>query len=119
MKPAKYSALVAFAAIALSLCAFAKDGHSGDFTVSDKVQVGSTQLAPGDYKAEWTGPADNVKIVITQHGKTVATTEGKVTTLQQPSPYTAVLTKKSNDNTVMLDRIEFSHRSEVLQLGGE
>jgi hypothetical protein len=118
MKPAQFLASVSVAALALSLGAFAKDTNSGNFTVSDKVQVGSTQLKPGDYKAEWTGPANDVKVVITQHGKTVATTEGKLTTLQQPSRYSAVLTKQTN-STLKLDEIEFNNRSEALQLGGE
>jgi hypothetical protein len=119
MKSAKFLASVAIAAFALSLGAFAKDNNSGNFTVSDSVQVGATELAPGDYKAEWTGPANDVKVAITQHGKTVATTEGKLTTLQQPARYSAVLTKQTNNNTLKLDEIEFNNRSEALQLNGE
>jgi hypothetical protein len=119
MKSAQFIASVSVTALALSLGALAKDSNSGNFTVSDKVQIGSTQLAPGNYKAEWTGPANDVKVVITQHGKTVATAEGKLTTLQQPSRYSAVLTKQTNNNTLQLDEIEFNNRSEALQLGGE
>jgi hypothetical protein len=119
MKSARFLALVSVATLAFSFGAFAKDTHSGNFTVSDTVQVGSSQLAPGDYKAEWTGPANDVQVVITQHGKTVATTQGKITTLQQPARYSAVLTKQTNDNTLQLDQIEFNNRSEALQLGGE
>lgn len=118
MKSAQFLASVSVAALALSLGAFAKDSNSGNFTVTDNVQVGSTQLAPGDYKAEWSGPANDVKVVITQHGKTVARTEGKLTTLQQPSRYSAVLTKQTN-NTLKLDEIEFNNRSEALQISGE
>jgi hypothetical protein len=118
MKSAKYIASIAIATLALSLGAFAKDNHSGNFTVSDNVQVGSTQLAPGDYKAEWTGPDNNLQVVITRHGKTVATAEGKIVNLQQPAQYSAVLTKQTG-TTVKLDEIEFNNRSEALQLGGE
>ncbi len=118
MKSAKYLASIAIATLALSLGAFAKDSHSGNFTVSDKVQVGSTQLPPGDYKAEWTGPANDLKVVIMRHGKTVATTEGKIKDLQQPAPYSAVLTKQTG-TTLTLDEIEFNNRNEALQLGGE
>lgn len=119
MKSGQFLASVSVAALALSLGAFAKDSNSGSFTVSDEVEVGSTQLKPGDYKAEWTGPANDVQVVITQHGKTIATTEGKLTTLQQPAHYSAVLTKQMNNNTLKLDEIEFNNRSEALQLGGE
>ncbi len=84
MKFLQYSALFAIVAFALSISAFAKDNHSGKFTLSDPVQIGSMQLAPGAYKAEWTGPANDVKVDIIRHGKTVATTEGKIQELPKP-----------------------------------
>jgi hypothetical protein len=118
MKLAKYFSSIAIALLVLSLGAFAKDSNSGNFSVTDKVQVGSTELAPGDYKVEWSGPANDVQVVIMQHGKTVATTQGKVTNLQQPAPYNAVLTKQTNTG-LQLDQIEFNHRTEAVQLGGE
>ncbi|MGB8989253.1 MAG: hypothetical protein WCC37_21825 [Candidatus Sulfotelmatobacter sp.] len=119
MKFAKYLALFVAVALVFSLSAFAKDIHSGKFTLSDPVQVGSTQLAPGNYKAEWNGPADNVKIEIIQNGKTVATTQGKLENLQKPSPYDAVLTKTLANNTKALDEIEFGNHTQTLVLSGE
>jgi hypothetical protein len=119
MKFVRYLASFAVVALVFSLSAFAKDNHSGKFTLSDTVQVGSTQLAPGDYKAEWNGPADNVKIDIIQNGKTVATTQGKLENLQKPSPYNAVLTKTLDNNTKALDEIEFGNHTEALVLSGE
>ena len=119
MKFVQYFASFAIVALVLSLSAFAKDSHSGKFTLSDTVQVGSTQLAPGDYKAEWNGPADNVKIDIIQNGKTVATTEGKIQTLAQRSPYDAVSTKDLPNNTKQLEEIDFENRTEALIVGGE
>jgi len=119
MKVVQYFAVFAMMALVLSAGAFAKDGHSGNFVLSDTVRVGSTQLAPGNYRAEWDGPANDVKINIVQNGKTVATTEGKIQTLQQPSPYDAVTTRTTENNTKQLDEIEFGKRSEALVLGGE
>jgi hypothetical protein len=119
MKFAKYLASFVAVALVFSLSAFAKDIHSGKFTLSDTVQVGSTQLAPGNYKAEWNGPADNVKIEILQNGKTVATTQGKLENLQKPSPYDAVLTKTLANNTKALDEIEFGNHTQTLVLSGE
>lgn len=119
MKVVKYVASFAVVALLFSLSAFAKDMHSGRFTLSDPVQVGSTQLAPGDYKAQWNGPADDVKIEIIQNGKTVATTQGKLENLTKPSPYDAVLTKTLDNNTQALDEIEFGNHTEALVLSGE
>ncbi|MGA2922348.1 MAG: hypothetical protein ABSE28_14655 [Candidatus Sulfotelmatobacter sp.] len=119
MKSLHYFASLAIVAVVLSVGAFAKDGRSGNFTLTDTVQVGSTQLAPGNYKAEWNGPANDVKIEIMQNGKTVATTEGKIKDLQQPSPYDAVGVKTLPDNTKALNEIDFHKRSEALVVGGE
>lgn len=117
----KYISLLATVAFALSLTALAKDVQSGNFTLNSPAQVGSTQLAPGQYKAEWSGPADAVKIEIMQHGRTVAMTEGQIKDLQRPAPYSAVMVKPAanNSNEKALSEIDFSHRSEALVLSGE
>jgi len=119
MKFVQYSASFAIVALALSASAFAKDNNSGKFTLTDAVQVGSTQLAPGDYKAEWSGPANDVKIDITQHGKTVATVHGQIQDLPKPAPYTSVSTKTLDNNTKQLDEIDFASHTEALVLAGE
>lgn len=119
MKFVKYFASFAVVALVLSMSAFAKDSHSGKFMLSDTVQIGHTQLAPGNYKVEWNGPANDVKVDIMKNGKTVATTEGKIQDLQKPSPYDAVLTKTLQNNTRELNEIEFGNHTEALVLGGE
>jgi hypothetical protein len=119
MKYAQYLGLSGIMAFALSISAFAKDTHSGSFTLDDSAQVGATQLAPGKYKAEWSGPANALKIDILHNGKTVATTEGRIKDLQRPSPYDAVLVKPAANNAKALNEIDFNNRSEALILGGE
>lgn len=119
MKFVQYFASFGIVTLILSAGAFAKDNHSGDFTLSETVRVGSADLAPGRYKAEWTGTANDVKINILRDGKTVATTEGSIKELPQRSPYDAVTTKVRQDNTTALDEIDFNNRSEALVLAGE
>src|SRR5579862_363898 len=114
MKSIQYLASFAVIALMLSLNAFAKDNNSGKFTLSDTVNVGSTQLAPGSYKAEWNGPANDLKIDILQGGKTVATAQGKIEDLQKPAPYSAVLTKTLQNNTKQLDEIQFDNHTEAI-----
>jgi len=89
--------------------------HSGRYSASWFYAA----RAPGNYKAEWNGPANDVKVDIVQNGKTVATTEGKIKDLQQPAPYDAVMIKTLQNNTKALDEIDFNHRSESLVLEGE
>ena len=119
MKFARYFASFGILTLVLFMGAFAKDNHSGNFTLFDTVRVGSTELEPGHYKAEWTGSADNVKVDILQNGQTVATAQGTIKDLGQPSPYDAVTTKTLQDNTKALDEIDFNKRSEALVLAGE
>jgi hypothetical protein len=119
MKFVQYFASFAIVTLVLSAGAFAKDSHSGNFTLFETVRVGATQLEPGHYKAEWTGSANDVKVEILQNGKTVATAEGTIKDLGQPSPYDAVTTKTLQDDTKVVDEIDFNKRSEALVLAGE
>ena len=119
MKFAKYLSSFAIVALVLSVAAFAKDDHSGNFTLSETVRVGSTELGPGQYKAQWTGTANDVKIEILKYGKTVATTQGTIKNLGQPSPYDAVTTKTLQDNSKAVDEIDFNRKSGALILAGE
>lgn len=105
--------------LVLSASAFAKDNHSGRFSLSDTVRVGNTELQPGDYKAEWSGPADNLQISIIQHGQTVATTQGKLKNLDKPAAYNAVAERTLADQTKRIDEIDFDHSKEALVVGGE
>jgi hypothetical protein len=118
MKFLQYFVVSTVMALMISATAFAKDYQSGKFTLMDTVQVGSATLAPGDYTAQWSGPTDHVKIDILRHGKTVATVEGSIKDLPQPSPYTAVVTKTEPDNTKKVQEIDFNNRTQALTIAG-
>src|SRR5882762_5264194 len=113
MKFAQFVAALATLARVLCVNSFAKDNHSGNFTLTDPVRVGSTELARGRDKAEWSGPADAIKVEILQNGKTVATVPGQIKNLPRPAPYDSVATKTENETTT-LDVIEFNNRTEAL-----
>lgn len=119
MKIARYFASFAILTLVLSVGAFAKDNHSGNFTVFETVRVGSTNLEPGRYKAEWTGTGSDLKVDILQNGKTVATTQGTLKNLDRPSSYDSVTTKTLEDNSKVVDEIDFNNRSEALVFAGE
>jgi len=61
----------------LSLNAFAA-GNSKTISFSKAVKVGSTQVAPGEYKVSWTGNDTDVQVAITQNGKAIVTVPAKV-----------------------------------------
>lgn len=119
MRFSQYLASSAVIALMFSTSAFAKDNRSGKFTLSDTVQLGSATLQPGDYKAEWSGAAPNVKVDIVQNGKIVATTFANIKNLPQPAPYTAVVIETRPDNTKKVEEIDFDHRGEALVISGE
>lgn len=114
MRALKYMA--SCVAFALILCAgsFAKDTNSGSFDLQQTAQMGSTVLQPGHYTAEWSGPKDALKINILQHGKTIATAEGKLKDLRTKSPYAAVSLRTQTNNNPRVDEIDFHNRSEAL-----
>lgn len=117
MKTTKYLFLLAGIAMLLPLGAFAKNNNNneGTFTVAEPVQVGSTQLKPGDYKVQWEGSGDAVQVKILQGKKTVATTSGKVVNHDQAAPYNAVILRGAT-NTKSINEIDFGKRKEALVL---
>ncbi|HKS73260.1 MAG TPA: hypothetical protein VJQ82_08685 [Terriglobales bacterium] len=115
MKTVKYLFLLAGIAMLLPLSALAKDSNEGKFTISEPVQVGSTQLKPGDYKVQWDGSGDAVQVKILQGKKTVATTSGKLVNREQAAPYNSVILKNANSGK-SINEIDFSNRKEALVL---
>ena len=102
----------------LGALAFAADKNEGNFTLTDTVRVGSTDLKAGRYKAEWKAENNGaVKVDILQHGKVVATADGKLKTLPSRAPYDAVVTKPVDNNAKAIDEIDFNNRTEALVLG--
>ena len=118
MRAFKYLLTIVAATLLLSLGAFAKDKDSGNFDLTQTAKVGSTVLHPGHYKAEWTGPENNLNVSIIEHGKTVATTKGKLETLPQAAPYGAVTIRTHKDQSKRLEEIQFNNRRNALQLTG-
>lgn len=115
MKTVKYLFLLAGIAMLLPLSALAKDSNEGKFSISEPVQVGSTQLKPGDYKVQWDGSGDAVQVKILQGKKTVATTSGKLVNREQAAPYNSVVLKNANSGKA-INEIDFSNRKEALVL---
>jgi len=116
MRSVKYVLVLTAIALLLPLSALAKDsGNEGKFTISEPVQVGSTQLKPGDYKVQWDGSGDAVQVKILQGKKTVATSSGKIVSHDQPAPYNSVILKDAASGKA-INEIDFSNRKEALVL---
>ena len=111
-------ALIALATIALLLpvSVFAKEKNEGKFQVSQPVQVGSSQLKPGEYKVQWDGTGPDVQLTILQNGKTVATAPAKLVESQQPSQHDSVILRDGTGNVKRLDEINFAKQKRTLVL---
>lgn len=102
--------------LAVSVGAFAKDKDEGSFDLEQTASVGSVQLQPGHYKAEWSGTSGTVNVAIMEKGKTVATTTAELKELAKPSAYSAVTVRSTGNHENRIDEIQFNNRKEALVL---
>ena len=73
MKHLTYLTLLSIVAVLLPLSMFARDKNQHSVDIPVTVQVGGTQLKPGNYKVEWQGTGPDVQVTFLRGGKTVAT----------------------------------------------
>jgi hypothetical protein len=95
----------------LSLNAFAA-GNSKTISFSKAVKVGSTQVAPGEYKVSWTGNDADVQVAITQNGKAIVTVPAKVEPAK--NGYVSLGTRTVNGTNV-LESIQLEKLNLVLK----
>lgn len=112
-----FALLVAFT-FTCSAGAFAKTKDEGSFDLAQPATVGSTQLQPGHYKAEWTDTNGTINVAIMQHGQTIATTKATLKELDNRSPYDAVTLRAGSNNRNRIEEIDFSNRKDALILSG-
>jgi len=95
------------------LGALARDNqHSVDIT--DAVQVGSTQLKPGNYKVEWQGTGHVVQVSFQHNGETVVTLPATLKTNDGQVTQDAIETRGSSTDKNVLEEIDFGHQKEAL-----
>jgi hypothetical protein len=106
MKTGKYIAIVAVLASGLSLSAFAKDKNETRITLSDSVQVGTTDLKPGDYTLQWDGNGPDVQVKVLKGKNVVATVPAKLA--QGKSGYGDSIRTHAVSNVKTLDQVDFA-----------
>lgn len=109
--------VVALAAgVLLAGSAFAGNATRGSLHLYDTVTVEGKQLAPGNYKVEWTGSGPDVQVSILNGNNTVATLPAKVvstTTKNESDGYSA---SKQTDGSNDLTSIFFHGQKFELQV---
>jgi len=61
-----------------SVTGFAADNMKTTITLSQAATIGSTQLAPGQYKMTWSGTGSDVQVTLSQGKKAVVTVPAQV-----------------------------------------
>jgi hypothetical protein len=107
MKFGNSIAIVAVLASGLSLSAFAKDKNETKVTLTDTVQVGSTEVKPGDYKLQWDGNGPDVQVKVVKGKDVVATVPAKLTENKTSLGTNAVTTGVSG-NAKTLNQVDFA-----------
>jgi hypothetical protein len=74
---------------AISVPAFAAK-NSQSLNLAGSVKVGTTQLAPGDYKVTWTGEGAAVQVTLEQKGKASVTVPAKL--VDQKNGHVGIIT---------------------------
>jgi hypothetical protein len=115
MKTGKYVAIVAVLASGLSLSAIAKDKNETRISLSDSVQVGATDLKPGDYTLQWDGDGPDVQVKVLKGKNVVATVPAKLA--QGTSGYANAITTRTVGNVKTLDEVDFAGGKQSLVFG--
>jgi hypothetical protein len=114
MKQIKYAALLSMLALLSSVSALARDKNQHSVQIPNSVQVGGTQLQPGNYKVEWQGTGPQIKVNFVRDGKTVATALGTLKTNDAKVTQDDIVTDTTSANIQTLTEIDFRRTKESL-----
>ena len=117
MRSRNYAMTILLALLLFPASGFGQGKTNGNFPLLYKAQIGTTELTPGDYTAQWEGTGDHVTVKVLQHGKLMATATAKVVENAKPAPYNAV-TYDTGENTQIVQEIKFAHRKQSLDFTG-
>jgi hypothetical protein len=112
----KYVAIVAVVASSVSLNAFAKDKNDTRVTFAEKVQIGASQLAPGDYKLQWDGNGPDVQVKVVKGKDVVATVPARLLANKSTQLGDAI-TIRTNAEVNQLDEVDFAGGRQSLIFG--
>jgi hypothetical protein len=111
MKTLRYLTLSLVLAMLSPIGLFARDNNKHSVTIPYKLQVGGTQLEPGDYKVEWQGAGPDTQVTFLRNGKTVATVPATLKTNDSQVTQDDIVTDSANKT---LTEIDFHHDKQAL-----
>ena len=111
MKHLRYLALLSIFAMLSSFGAFARNKNQQSVDIPDTVQVGGTQLKPGNYKMEWQGTGPDIQVTFLRDGKTVVTVPATLKTNDDQVTQNDIVTDSENNT---LREIDFRRGKEAV-----
>jgi hypothetical protein len=113
IKYLQYLAVLSCLALLFPLGALARNNaHSVE--IFGVVQIGSTQLKPGNYKVEWQGTGPAVQVSFEQNGKTLVTVPATLKTNDDQVTQDSIMTEATSADTTELKEIDFGRQKEAL-----
>jgi hypothetical protein len=94
--------------------AYAARDNTRSIEIFDSVQLGTTELKPGNYKVEWQGSGPAVEVSFLRNGKTVVTVPGTLKTNDDQVTQDSILTEATGPGTSTLKEIDFRHLKQAL-----
>jgi hypothetical protein len=114
MKQIKYTAFLLTVVLLSTVGVLARDKNQHSVELYDSVQVGGTQLKPGNYQVEWQGTGPEIQVNFVRDGKTLATATGTLKTNDAQVVQDAIVTDTNSAKTQTLKEIDFGHNRESL-----
>ena len=113
-----YNTLLPGLALLLATNTFAASkGNKGSIELDQPATIGEHQVAPGEYKLTWDGTGPNVDLMISSHGKLVATVSARLVELSRPEPTNAYQAHMNADGSQSLTEIDFGGKKYALAFG--
>jgi hypothetical protein len=117
MKVSRLSMMVLGGSLLLSVSAVAGNTVKKSFHVYDNVTIEGTQLTPGDYKAEWSGPGPDVELSILKGKQTVATVPAHIEPETASNSQDGYAVKPGNDGSQSITELFFVGEKFELKIG--
>ena len=97
--------------------AYAARDNARSVEIFDVVQIGTTELNPGNYRVKWQGSGPAVEVSFLRNGKTVVTVPATLRTNSDHVTQDSILIEATGTGTSTLKEIDFRNLKQALVFG--
>ncbi|MGC1484890.1 MAG: hypothetical protein WA789_13925 [Candidatus Acidiferrum sp.] len=108
MKVSKFYVALIGATLLLPACVLAANANRKSLHLYESITVNGRQLAPGDYKVEWSGSGPDVTINILKGRDTVASATAQIVSQAESNDQDGYALKPGKDGSQSLSQVFFS-----------